>query len=69
MQKQESFSYQARVGAPTRYRRSGYREEPRVLGYIAYIGYSPREKFEKWEFLGWETSNWLPSVEGLGFGF
>ena len=21
-----------------RYRRSGYREEPRVLGYIAYIG-------------------------------
>ena len=22
-----------------------------------------REKFEKWEFPGWETSNWLPSVE------
>ena len=27
------------------------------------------EKFKKWEFLGWETSNWLPSVEGLGVGF
>uniref|UniRef100_A0AC11E0I5 Uncharacterized protein n=1 Tax=Ovis aries TaxID=9940 RepID=A0AC11E0I5_SHEEP len=27
------------------------------------------EKFEKWEFPGWETSNWLPSVEGLGVGF
>ena len=67
MQKQESFYYQARAGAPTRYRRSGYREEPRVLGYIAYIG--SREKFEKWEFLGWETSNWSPSVEGLGVGF
>ena len=40
MQKQESFYYQARAGAPTRYRCSGYREEPRVLGYIAYIGYS-----------------------------
>ena len=40
MQKQESFYYQARAGAPTRYWHSGYREEPRVLGYIAYIGYS-----------------------------
>ena len=28
-----------------------------------------REKFEKREFPGWETSNWLPSVEGLGVGF
>ena len=28
-----------------------------------------REKFEKREFQGWETSNWLPSVEGLGVGF
>ena len=27
------------------------------------------EKFEKQEFPGWETSNWLPSVEGLGVGF
>ena len=27
------------------------------------------EKFEKREFLGWETSNWLHSVEGLGVGF
>ena len=26
------------------------------------------EKFEKREFLGWETSNWLPSVEGLTTG-
>ena len=24
---------------PHRYRRSGYGKEPRVLGYIAYIGY------------------------------
>ena len=28
-----------------------------------------REKFEKRGFLGWEMSNWLPSVEGLGVGF
>ena len=28
-----------------------------------------REKFEKQEFPGWERSNWLPSVEGLGVGF
>ena len=28
-----------------------------------------QEKFEKWEFPGWEMSNWLPSVEGLGVGF
>ena len=27
------------------------------------------EKFENQEFPGWETSNWLPSVEGLGVGF
>ena len=27
------------------------------------------EEFEKREFLGWEMSNWLPSVEGLGVGF
>ena len=37
MQKQESFYYQARAGAPTD-TDSGYREEPRVLDYIAYIG-------------------------------
>ena len=43
-------------------------QEPRARDYIAYIGYS-RGKFEKWEFPGWETSNWLPSVEGLGVGF
>ena len=28
-----------------------------------------RKKIEKREFLSWETSNWLPSVEGLGDGF
>ena len=28
-----------------------------------------REKFEKQEFPGWEMSDWLPSVEGLGVGF
>ena len=28
-----------------------------------------REKLEKREFPGWEMSNWLPSVEGLGVGF
>ena len=28
-----------------------------------------QEKFEKREFPGWEMSNWLPSVEGLGVGF
>ena len=38
MQKQESFYYQAQAGSPTGYRHSGYREEPWVLCYIAYIG-------------------------------
>ena len=27
------------------------------------------EKLEKREFLSWETSNWLPSVEGSDVGF
>ena len=50
MQKQESFYYQARAGAPTRYRRSGYREEPWVLGYIAYIGYSRARNLKNGSF-------------------
>ena len=40
MQKQESFYYQARAGAPTDTDAVAIGEEPRVLGYIAYIGYS-----------------------------
>ena len=50
------------------HRHSGYGEEPRALGYNAYRVFS-QEKFEKREFPGWEMSNWLPSVEGLGVGF
>ena len=44
------------------YRRSGYREEPRVLDYIAYIG-SVHEKIK--EFLGRGTSDWSLSFEGF----
>ena len=38
MQKQESFYYQARAGAPTDTDTAAIGEEPRVLGYTAYIG-------------------------------
>ena len=48
------------------YRSSGYREEPRVLDYIAYIG-SVHEKIK--EFLGRGTSDWSLSFEGLCVGF
>ena len=49
-----------------RYRRSSYREEPRVLDYVAYIG-SVHEKRK--EFLGRGTSDWSLSFEGLCVGF
>ena len=48
------------------YRRSGYREEPWVLGYVAYIG-SVHEK--KKEFLDRGPSDWSLSFEGLCIGF
>ena len=51
-----------------RYQRSGYREEPRVLDYIAYIG-SVHGKKKKKEFLGRGTSDWSLSFEGLCVGF
>ena len=38
MQKQESFYYQAQAGAPTDTDTAAIGEEPRVLGYTAYIG-------------------------------
>ena len=38
MQKQESFYYQARAGAPTGTDAAAIGREPRVLGYTAYIG-------------------------------
>ena len=47
------------------YRCSGYREELRVLDYIAYIG----SVHEKKEFLGRGTSDWSLSFEGLCVGF
>ena len=47
------------------YRGSSYREEPRALGYIAYIGYY-RAKNSK---TGVSGSDWSPSGEGLGVEF
>ena len=38
MQKQESFYYQARAGAPTVTDTVAIGRSPQVLGYIAYIG-------------------------------
>ena len=46
------------------YRLSGYREEPRVLDYIAYIGSIHGKK----GFLGRATSDWSLSFEGLCVG-
>ena len=46
------------------YRRSGYREEPRVLDYIAYIGSIHGKK----GFLGRGTSDWSLSFKGLCVG-
>ena len=46
------------------YRRSGYREEPRVVDYIASIGSIHRKK----GFLGRGTSDWSLSFEGLCVG-
>ena len=65
MQKQESFYYQARAGAaslPTQQLRRGTPNSGLHCLYSVFL----HEKFEKRKFLGWETSNWLPSVEGLG---
>ena len=47
-----------------RYRCSGYREEPRVLDYIAYIGSIHGKK----GFLGRGMSDWSLSFEGLCVG-
>ena len=68
MQKQESFYYQAWAGAPTVTNTVDKERSPELWVTFLYRVFS-REKFEKQEFLGWETSNWLPSVEGLDVGF
>ena len=69
MQKQESFYYEARAGAPTDTDTAAIQGgAPNTVLHCSYRVFS-REKFEKREFPGWETSNWLPSVEGLGVGF
>ena len=46
------------------YQRSGYREEPQVLDYIAYIGSIHGKK----GFLGRGTSYWSLSFEALCVG-
>ena len=46
------------------YQRSGYREEPQVLDYIAYIG----SIHGKTGFLGRGTSDWSLSFKGLCVG-
>ena len=68
MRKQESFYYQARAGAPTITDSEAKERSPELWVTFLYRVFS-REKFEKQEFLGWETSNCLLSVEGLGVGF
>ena len=62
MQKQESFYYQARAGAPTVTDAVAIGRSPRVLDYITYIG-SVHEK--KKEFLGRGMSDWSLTFEGL----
>ena len=66
VQKQESFYYQAPAGAPTNIDAAAI---GRSSGLHCLCRVFSREKFEKPELRGWETSNWLPSVEGLGVGF
>ena len=68
MQKQESFYYQAQLGLPPLPTQQLRRGAPNSGLHCLYRVFS-REKIEKREFPGWETSNWLPSVEGLGVGF
>ena len=67
MQKQESLLLSSSWGSH-HYQRSGYREEPPVLDYIAYTGSVPEKKKKK-EFIGRGTSDWSLSFEGLCVGF
>ena len=62
MQKQEFLLPSSSWGSH-RYRHSGYREEPRGLDYIAYIGSIHGKRF-----LGRGTSDWSLSFEGLCLG-
>ena len=64
MQKQESFYYQARSGAPTSTDVAAIGREPRVLGYTAYIGNTHGKK----GFLGRGTSDWSLPFKGLCVG-
>ena len=66
--KSKSFYYQGRAGAPTVTHAAAKERSPSSGLHCLYRVFS-REKFEQREFPGWETSNWLPSVEGLGVGF
>ena len=68
MQKQGSFYYQAGAGAPTVTDAVAKERSPNSGLHCLYRVFA-REKFKKREFPGWETSNWLPSVEGSGVGF
>ena len=68
MQKQESFYYQARAEAPTDTDTAAIGRAPGFGLHCLYRVFLC-EKLEKREFPGWETSNWLSFVEGLGVGF
>ena len=57
MEKQESFYYQARAGAPTD-RCSSYREEPWALGRIAYIGYYRAKNSKSGSLRVWLVTFW-----------
>ena len=63
MQKQETLLPSSSWGSH-HYQRSGYREEPWVLDYIAYIGSVHGKK----GFLGRGMSDWSLSFEGLCVG-
>ena len=58
------FINKLELGLPPFYRHSSYREEPRVLGYIACIGSVHGKKF-----LPRGTSDWSLSFEELCVGF
>ena len=72
MQKQGSLYYQAGAGAPTVTDAVAKERSPNSGLHCLYRVFSNeklKKKKKKREFPGWETSNWLPSVEGLGVGF
>ena len=68
MQKQESFYTKLELGLPPLPMLRLRRGAPNSGLHCLYRVFS-LEKFKKQEFPGWETANWLPSVEGLSIGF